>query len=350
MRKNPTFERSFASHPKAIYWSKLNTIKPEDIYQGSTIKILFDCSNCNHTFEKVLYSIKKGEWCPYCSGGRCVRLCDDLSCSYCLDKSFLSVENSKYIIDKTINLRFISKNSLIKLDFKCYKCNHTFTSAPKRVSEGYWCSYCYHNLCNNDECDYCFKQSFASSIKSKYWSSKNTFRPRDLRHFSKQKIIFNCDECNIEFTMNLNTVSKGHWCPTCRYKTEKKLLKWLIEKYIDIKHQPKYEWCKSKKCTKLLAFDFEYKNIIIELDGEQHFRQVGTWKSPEENIERDIYKMECALNNGKHIIRIFQDSVFKDKNNWDMRLDNTISELLKIEEPIIKYIDIDPVHFNKTKF
>ena len=346
MDYKPSFERSFASHPKVIYWSKLNTVKPENVYQGSKIKILFDCNNCNHTFEKGLYSIKKGEWCTYCSGGFSHKLCENLSCSYCFNKSFLSVENSKYVIDKTINLRFINKNNTNKLDFKCYKCNHIFASRPKSITEGYWCKYCYHSLCSNEDCEYCFKHSFASNPKSKYWSLKNIFKPRDLRHFSKQKIIFNCEECNIEFKTQLNTISKGHWCPTCKYKTEKKLLKWLIEKYTDISFQPKYEWCKSKKCTKLLAFDFEYKNIIIELDGEQHFKQVGSWKSPEEAIERDTYKMKCALENGKHIIRIFQESVFKDKNNWDMQLDNTINELLKIKEPTVRFIDIDPFYYD----
>jgi hypothetical protein len=338
----PLFERSFANHPKVKYWSKINNCNPEDIYQGSKIKFWFDCDICNHSFEKCLYDVKKGGWCPYCSS----KLCSDINCTFCLNKSFKSIEKSKYIVDTGIDPRFITKNSAQKLNFKCEKCNHIFISRAKSVSEGYWCPYCYHSLCDDLNCNYCFNKSFASNPKSKYWSSKNTINPRQVRQFSKTKIIFNCDECNIEFQMDLNTVSKNHWCPTCKYKTEKKLLKWLIEQYKDINYQPKYSWCKSLKCSKLLVFDYEYKNIIIELDGEQHYRQVGNWKSPEENIKRDKYKMKCALENGKHIIRICQNTVFKNKNNWDLRLKKDIDELLEINVPQIRYINIDPIYFN----
>lgn len=342
----PPFEKSFANHPKVLFWSQKNTLKPEEVYQGSNIKVWFDCNNCNHTFEKPLYSIKKGEWCSYCSGNKCCKLCDNLDCIYCFNKSFKSVENSKYIVDKTINTRFIVKNNTTKIDFNCFKCNHVFKAKPKSVSDGYWCPYCYHSLCEDKDCIYCFENSFASSSKSKFWSEKNTFTPRQLRKFSKVKIIFNCDDCQNEFCSDLNTISKGHWCPNCKYKTEKKLLKWLKDNYTDIKYQCKYEWCKSKKCSKLLSFDYEYMNIIIELDGEQHFRKVGNWKSPEENLERDNYKMKCAIENNKHIIRIDQNIVFKDKNNWDSRLKDTISDLLKHTTPQVRFIDIDPSYFN----
>ena len=347
--KTPSFEKSFANHPKAIYWSKINTINPIDIYQGSVIKVWFDCDNCKHNFQKSLYDVKRGGWCPYCSGDICRKLCDNNNCEYCFNKSFISIYNSKYIVDKLINPRYIIKNNREKYDFKCNKCNHTFKATPKSVTEGYWCPYCYHSLCDNNSCNYCFIHSFASNQKSKYWSSKNLINPRQLRHCSKVKIIFNCDICNNEFKSELNSITKGHWCPICRYKTEKKLLKWLNDNYNDIYYQPKYEWCKSKKCSKLLSFDFEYNNIIIELDGEQHFRQIGNWKSPEENLERDIFKMKCALENKKHIIRINQITVFKDINNWDIRLKDTINILLMQKEYQVKYIDIDSSYFDLTK-
>jgi len=341
-----TFERSFASHPKAKYWSKLNTFNPNVVHQGANIVAWFECINCNHHFKKPLYEVKRGGWCPYCSGGKTTKLCEDNDCLYCYNKSFKSVPNSKYLLDDTINTRSITKNNTVKMEFKCNVCRHEFKARPKSVSEGYWCPYCYHSLCDNNDCEYCFNNSFASNPYSKYWSSKNRLTPRNVRKFSKIKAIFICDECKLEFTSDINTVSKGHWCPVCKNKTEKILLKWLNDRYDNIIFQPKYAWCKSLKCSKLLAFDYEYKNIIIELDGDQHFRQVGNWKSFESNIERDKYKMKCALENGKHIIRISQDIVFKNKNNWEFRLKEAIEDLSYKKDPQIKYIDINPNYYN----
>lgn len=45
------FEKSFASHPKSEFWSIKNTMKPRELYKGSTKKIIFDCT-CNHEFNR----------------------------------------------------------------------------------------------------------------------------------------------------------------------------------------------------------------------------------------------------------------------------------------------------------
>jgi hypothetical protein len=52
--------------------------------------------------------------------------------------------------------------------------------------------------------------------------------------------------------------------------------------------------------------------IIIELDGLQHFKQVSNWKSPDDNLINDKYKMKCVNENNYSIIRILQDDVY----NW----------------------------------
>jgi len=111
-----TFERSFASHPKAKYWSKLNTFNPNVVHQGANIVAWFECINCNHHFKKPLYEVKRGGWCPYCSGGKTTKLCEDNDCLYCYNKSFKSVPNSKYLLDDTINTRSITKNNTVKME------------------------------------------------------------------------------------------------------------------------------------------------------------------------------------------------------------------------------------------
>jgi very-short-patch-repair endonuclease len=98
-------------------------------------------------------------------------------------------------------------------------------------------------------------------------------------------------------------------------KTELILYNRMVELFSTLKRQYKVEWCKN---VKHLSFDFviEERKIIIELDGKQHFEQIGNWQSPQKNREIDIFKMKCANENGFSIIRILQKDVYKNKYDW----------------------------------
>ena len=87
------------------------------------------------------------------------------------------------------------------------------------------------------------------------------------------------------------------------------------------------EWCKNKS---YLPFDFclEEHKIIIELDGEQHFRQVSNWDSPEKTQQNDKYKTTCANINWFSVIRILQDDVFNDKYDWVNQLVLNIEKII----------------------
>jgi very-short-patch-repair endonuclease len=137
----------------------------------------------------------------------------------------------------------------------------------------------------------------------------------------------------------------GQGCPYCKNKTESLLHDWLTNKYSNVKYQPKYSWCINPKTNRFLPFDFEYNNIIIELDGPQHFRQVSNWRSPDEQQYLDKYKMKCALENNKHIIRILQEDVLTNSNSWDDKLSNYIDRLMIDDTPTILYIGIDSKYF-----
>ena len=65
--KEILFDKSFASHPKSIFWSAKNTITPDKVYLNSHDKYWFECYECNHSFESQLANIINGHWCPYCS-------------------------------------------------------------------------------------------------------------------------------------------------------------------------------------------------------------------------------------------------------------------------------------------
>jgi len=149
--------------------------------------------------------------------------------------------------------------------------------------------------------------------------------PRQVFKNSHSIFVFICEK-NHNFNKNVSLVTRGRWCPFCINKTEQKLFDQLIKLYPTLQQQFKVKWCKNKT---YLPFDFvipEY-NIIIELDGPQHFMQISNWASPEETNINDKYKMECANKNNYSVIRLTQEDVFYDKYNWKEDLLNNIEKI-----------------------
>lgn len=331
------FNRSLASHHRAEQWSDKNKLKPRDVCKGSQKKYIFDCDNCDHEFDCSLAhvtNIKDPRWCPYCSNPP-KKLCLYKNCEDCLEKSFASNKKAKYWSDKNdLSAREIFKSARKKCYFDCSKCKHTFDIFPNTITnDKQWCPYCGgQKLCDDDNCNFCFEKSFASHEKSKYWSDDNDKIPRQIFKNTHHKYIFDCEVCKLNFLMDPHHIfSLNNWCPYCKKKTEKKLLKWLIKHKYQYTFQAKYEWCKNPKTSRHLPFDFaiEKYKIIIELDGMQHFEKVYKMQDPEITQSVDIYKMHCAFKNGYTIIRLLQPDVFLDKNNWEANLINSIHKYSK---------------------
>lgn len=262
-------------------------------------------------------------------------LCSDMNCKVCENRSFASHPKSKYWSNlNNISARQVFICSGNKYIFKC-DCNHFFDAALNNINKGHWCPFCNNKkLCDDLECIKCEEKSFMSNPKSQYWSKLNDISPRDVFKNSIKKFHFDCPDCNCIYTAQLNNITTGYWCDCLHNKSEAKLCNYLLKNYINIEKQKRFKWCKNKI---YLPFDFcieEYK-LIIELDGNQHFKQISNWQSPEFTQERDKYKNECAINNGYSIIRIYQVDVWNDKNDWKNKLQNAVKQY---DEPTIIYI------------
>jgi len=153
---------------------------------------------------------------------------------------------------------------------------------------------------------------------------------------SNQKIIIICNKGH-EFTQLPSYHLDGCGCTLCYNKSEGKLYKKLISIYPNLKIQFKASWCRNKT---FLPFDFclEEEKIIIEVDGNQHFKQVRNWSTPEKQQENDKFKMKCANENKYSIIRILQEHIYKNKYDWYNKLINAIQKI--IDDNIIQNIFI----------
>jgi very-short-patch-repair endonuclease len=320
------FEKSFASHERAKFWSSKNTGRPEDYALNSHKKLWFDC-DCGHSFESTLLNINQSNnWCPYCYNRK---LCGN--CSTCFEKSFASHEKAKFWSNKNeLKPIEVLKGSEKKMYFNCDKCKHELLITLKQISsQGHWCSYCSHQkLCDDLECKMCCNNSFVSIERSKFLQDKN-INPRTLFKSTNKKYKFECDKCDNIFETQLCDITKGIWCPFCFNKTEEKLYNEVIKHYV-VKRQFKPVWCKNPKTNRYLPFDFifEHLNIILEQDGPQHMKQIGNWQSPELTKVNDLYKMKCANENGFSIIRILQKDIWHDRYDWLQELTNNIDKIV----------------------
>ncbi len=328
------YEKSFNSNPKAIYWSDKNIIKPRHIMKKSSNKYWFNCPDCKHEFERPLCDIKNDSFCPYCAVPSKI-LCDDEKCKSCFTRSFASEAKLDYWSEKNnISPRLVLKNSNKKYFFNCSDCKHEFSNTLDCVILlNQWCPFCGGNqLCQNNDCNYCYNRSFASNPKSIYWCPTNKINPRQVFKASSNKYNFICNYCSKQFSSTIDHIHNGSWCPYCYNKTEKTFYTKIKNIYKNLIHRFSVKWCKN---IKELPFDFVLPNdkIIIELDGGQHFKQVSNWKSPEETQKTDIYKMKCANLNGYSVIRILQLDVYYNKYDWIKEIINTI-ELIKIQNKV----------------
>lgn len=138
---NLCFEKSFASHDKAKFWSfEKNKQSPREIFENSAKKFWFKCGKCSHYFEIRLYDVSNRKFCPFCSNQK---LCSLVGCEKCFERSFASHEKAKFwSADKNSRTpREVFKISGKKFWFECEK-KHEFSSILSNVSKGQWCPKC----------------------------------------------------------------------------------------------------------------------------------------------------------------------------------------------------------------
>ncbi len=334
-------ERSAASLPNIKDWNyeANDNVEPRTIMKYSHSKYWFTCKVCKHDYQTKLDNAMKGDGCSYCNGDNLCEMSNNPKihfdgCKFCWNNSFASQKQAKFWSERNdIFPRFVRKYSSKKFWFTCNNpknnplgCKHEFESALSNISvHDNWCPYCSEppkKLCDDIKCKSCFERSFASSDKAKCISVSNNppIDPRKLFKNAHVKVTFTCDDdlCKRDFDMMLNNVSQGQWCPRHQNKTEKKFYEWLEDNFPSVAVVKEWRECKNPSTKKHLPFDFYIKeyNLIIEIDGPQHFVQVSNWKSPEETRVVDNLKEKWAKSKGITIIRFLQEDILTDRNNW----------------------------------
>jgi len=181
----------------------------------------FKCFDCKHVFVKGAPDITHGKWCPFCTYSK---LCGDIACQLCVNKSFARHERSQYWSEEKNGQLLPHKvcySSSIKYWFRCDVCQHSFLKAISNITAGdSWCSFCGHKqLCDETACQFCYNNSFASHEKSIHWDKAKNAQivPREVFRSAGKKYWFNCNRCMHSFELQLNQVVAGYWCYFCTH-------------------------------------------------------------------------------------------------------------------------------------
>ncbi len=177
--------------------------------------------------------------------------------------------------------------------------------------------------CGHDDCFFCNTMTFAlESVILDEWSEVNSVKPNMVWKTSQKKIIRKCKKCQREYTQKANNML-SHGCILCNNISERKVYDFLREKKYSFEYQIQFSWCKN------FTFDFCIDNIIIEIDGPQHFKPVKSWSSGWKTMYNDIEKENLALANNHYIIRVAQRNLYE--NGWKEYLQENIDKIKKNE-------------------
>jgi very-short-patch-repair endonuclease len=231
-------------------------------------------------------------------------------------------------------------NDKIKVDFKCDVCFHVFSiKLVKVTNRNQWCGLCSSKWehCGVDTCTFCFERSL-ESYKGLTLNDKKkvdcTVNKADLRlpSGSDTKVKFKCDVCFHTFSMRLNHVTNGRWCPTCKNKTELMVLNFLQDEMnikVDTQYIPGGMKQMKKNYGKFGKLDYHLPtfNILWELDGRQHNMQVTRFADTTlfHRMILDKWKEYLVKKEGLNVIRFDQTAIWNNKYDWKQEMKNILT-------------------------
>lgn len=322
------------THPEiANQWhpTKNGKLTPDNFREKSNKEIWWLCDKkcaygCKHEWKTTIANRTTGCGCPFCCIPR-KQLCEHDSIKYThpeIAEQWHPTKNGEF---KPEQFSFGSheENTWWLCDKTCtYGCKHEYQSSISNRCKGHACPFCVNQQsCIHNSIVY----TNPKLVKQWHPTKNGCLSPEYFTYGSGQIIWWFDSTCNHSWRSNIFNRTIGKGCPYCKNKTERKLHDALIQQYSDLKTQYSVDWCTN---IRYLPFDFvlETDKIIIELDGDQHFKDVSYYRSNFlEQHERDVFKMQCATTNGFSIIRLLQTDVFDDTYDWLTVLISNIERL-----------------------
>lgn len=256
-------------------------------YKSSDEKVLMYHSECGKTYWQTPSKFKnKGRRCHYCSKSR------PLTTSILQERLDTKFPGKFTLLEEYVN-------STTKIKVKNNNCGHEYSIKQQDLLSGKDCYECYGSKrYSQEEFEDVFydKGLEGYSVVGEYNGYHN---PILIKHNGCGAVF------NIVPSRYFNQFKK---CPNCHIKSLGEFLveKYLIKNNISFIREYRFDDCRNKKP---LPFDFylpEY-NILIEYQGEQHYKPISEFGGKENFVytqKNDKIKEQYAINNGIRLIKI----------------------------------------------
>lgn len=215
--------------------------------------------------------------------------------------------------------RVASESKVAQME-RCETCGHA--SVP-----GKRCKICARRCapCDDEDCAYCVRHTLADVVSARAWTSRNPNEPRAVWKSSSKRVWIECVDCGLETERIARNVGR-HGCALCANRSERKLYEFLVGELKvpreRVTYQASFDWCGRKR------FDFRVdERVLLELDGAQHFAPVRTWKTGFDVCHDDLDKENQAVANGFRVVRLLQEDVWHDTDDWKEYLKGAIQSV-----------------------
>ncbi len=270
-------------------------------YTNARTKVIITCP-IHGDFEQLPYNHLIGKGCNKCSIDRNKNSFTKSLSSFINQSN--EVHNNLYDYSK---VNYVNDGT--KVDIICPK-HGIFSQTPNKHLSGQGCPFCRTSRTKSTNIK---KYSQLFPIKSN--KIHNNFYDYSKTNYidAKTPVDIICPKHGI-FNQIPSNHLEGHGCPKCnRSKGEIIIENFLIKNNIIYESQKKFNDCVNKN---KLSFDFWItdKNILIEFDGEQHFKPIGFqggYKKLEYTKKCDKIKDEYCLKQNIRLLRIS----YKEINN-----------------------------------
>lgn len=291
-------------------YSKKNKRSPFEVSYGDNDEFVWDCSTCGSDYTMSLI-MRTGQkcGCPYCAGMR-VNNTNNLST--------LKPEIAKewHPLLNNISPSEITSNSKKAVWWICKEGHEWEASVSNRTNPKLTsgCPKCAGRNKTHDE--------FLKRLKINNLNFKSgKFKVIGEYSGSNKRIKCKCNLHNHEWSPIAASLNNGTGCPICNLsRGELKIIDYLNESKIKYTVEKKFKECKNKKS---LPFDFYFsKMLLLEFDGEQHFRsKTGFGEDAFESTNtNDKIKNQYCINNNISLIRI----PYWEQKNIEYILENVL--------------------------
>lgn len=247
-------------------------------YTGAFAKITVKCVS-GHTFTTTASNVKRGGWCNMCKQR---------------GNEYTGVEINDIITGRNGVLisQYVDRRS--KITFQCDR-DHIVSVWPHCILDGGWCTVCAETDPITAEKGFLQKvEEMGGTVLGKYVNAYTN-------------VQISCDNKHIFYMQPSSIKHRGQWCSQCSRSGGEKFIEQVIR---DMKYEPELEFRLLKTSKYSFDFKFEHKgtNVLIEVDGNQHFKYIPHIHKTYQRCVRarylDLFKTHKAVELGYKVIRI----------------------------------------------